>query len=405
MHNSILVIILATLSFGSCQADSNRVGGHPSPSGNVPVTDGGAAATPQTSPTDSDPVPGDTESLVSLSAGAIIVKKPQEYGPLWSAVWILDERPKSGWATPKNVTGPQVIVIALPEQTILNNLMFDTGGVDGDDGRGAKDIVVEMSDTSASEGFGKIAEVSLQDKADNQRFPVFARLPGRWLRLTIKSNHGSPEFIELFDFRATGQQLTRTPVANVSGTYASNYGAFHIRQEGTSVTGCYESGSGLVEGGVDGRVLTFSWREATGKHGPAFMIFSPDGKEMVGVWWHHDDVERAGGFWDGTRKSDDVGSCAHWAGGIKEQIAKDLEEFGRARIYGINFDTDSDRIKDESKPTLNQIVSLLKAKLQWKMTIEGHTDARGSAEHNQTLSERRANAALPAISRHRTRAS
>jgi len=139
-------------------------------------------------------------------------------------------------------------------------------------------------------------------------------------------------------------------------------------------------------------VLTFSWREATGKHGPAFMIFSPDGKEMVGVWWHHDDVERAGGFWDGTRKSDDVGSCAHWAGGIKEQIAKDLEEFGRARIYGINFDTDSDRIKDESKPTLNQIVSLLKAKLQWKMTIEGHTDARGSAEHNQTLSERRANA-------------
>jgi outer membrane protein OmpA-like peptidoglycan-associated protein len=392
MVNSILAGALAAC--GGCQANSGGAGGQqaPSPSASA-IVEGATPATADATLTNAGAAPADSEpSLVSLSAGAIIVKKPQEYGTYWSAVWILDERPKSGWATPKNVTSPQVIVIALPEQTVLYNLVFDTGGVDGDDGRGAKDIMVEVSDKSAAEGFQKIAEVSLQDKADNQRFPVSARLPGRWIRLTIKNNHGSQEYIELFDFRASGQQLTRTPAPNVSGTYASNYGAFHIRQQGTSVTGCYESGSGLVEGGVDGRVLTFSWREVTGKHGPAVVILSPDGNQMVGVWWHHDDVERAGGLWDGTRQSDDVGSCAHWAGGVKEQLAKDLEEFGRARIYGINFDTDSDRIKDESKPTLEQIVTLLKAKLQWKLTIEGHTDAQASAEHNQALSERRANA-------------
>jgi len=330
---------------------------------------------------------------VSLSAGAVVVKKPQEYGSTWSAIWILDEKPKSGWATPKNVTGPQVVVIALPEQTLLDKLVFDTGGVDGVDGRGAKDILLEVSDTNADEGFRKIAELSLQDKADNQQFRVSAQAPGRWVRLTVKNNHGSKDYTELMDFRATGKQLTKTPLPDVSGTYDSSYGKFHIRQQGTSVTGCYESGSGLIDGGgVEGRVLTFTWREASRRYGPAIMVFSPDRKQMTGVWWDHNDVNRAGGLWDGTRVSDEVGSCRHWKGGVKEQLTKNLEEFGRARVYGINFDTDSDRIKDESKPTLDQIASLLKTKPEWKMTIEGHTDAQGSAEYNQGLSERRATA-------------
>jgi outer membrane protein OmpA-like peptidoglycan-associated protein len=59
-------------------------------------------------------------------------------------------------------------------------------------------------------------------------------------------------------------------------------------------------------------------------------------------------------------------------------------------VYGINFDTDSDRIKEESKPTLDKIVALLKAEPGWKLTIEGHTDSTASMEYNQRLSERRA---------------
>src|SRR5262249_56610732 len=103
------------------------------------------------------------------------------------------------------------------------------------------------------------------------------------------------------------------------------------------------------------------------------------------------EAERRGGVWDGAWKRTEVGSCRHWKGGVKERLTKNLEEFGRARVYGINFDTDSDRIKDESKPTLDQIASLLKLKSEWKMTIEGHTDARGGAEYNQGLSARRGN--------------
>jgi outer membrane protein OmpA-like peptidoglycan-associated protein len=35
---------------------------------------------------------------------------------------------------------------------------------------------------------------------------------------------------------------------------------------------------------------------------------------------------------------------------------------------------------------------MLKARPQWKITIEGHTDSTASSQHNQELSERRANA-------------
>jgi outer membrane protein OmpA-like peptidoglycan-associated protein len=35
---------------------------------------------------------------------------------------------------------------------------------------------------------------------------------------------------------------------------------------------------------------------------------------------------------------------------------------------------------------------MLKARPQWSITIEGHTDSTATAEHNQDLSERRAQA-------------
>ncbi|HEV7672472.1 MAG TPA: OmpA family protein [Thermoanaerobaculia bacterium] len=334
--------------------------------------------------------PAPEPSLVSFSSGALVVQKPQEYGEGWSAFWIFDERPDTGWATPEGVLTPQVVVVGLPERTALTRLEFDTGSTDGEN-RGAKDVLVEVSETSATNGFKKIAEVALKDKTDNQKFPVSAEVAGRWLRLTIKTNHGAKDYIELMDFRGYGTQLTKTPFPDASGTYETNFSDFHLKQQGTSVTGCYEHDSGVLTGGIEGRVMKFIWREDGGQKGPAMMVFSSDGKQLFGLWWNEGD-NGPGGFWNGTRKSATVGTCPHWSGGAQEQMTKDLQTEGRTRVYGINFDTDSDVIKDESKPTLDRIAALLKANAGWKMTIEGHTDASGGAEHNQQLSKRRAEA-------------
>lgn len=63
---------------------------------------------------------------------------------------------------------------------------------------------------------------------------------------------------------------------------------------------------------------------------------------------------------------------------------------GRVATHGILFDTGSDRIRGESKPTLDLIGQMLNQHADLKLTIEGHTDNVGAATSNQTLSERRA---------------
>ncbi len=56
----------------------------------------------------------------------------------------------------------------------------------------------------------------------------------------------------------------------------------------------------------------------------------------------------------------------------------------------ILFDVNQDSLKPTSKEGLDQVIELLKAYPTNRLRITGHTDATGSATHNQRLSERRA---------------
>jgi outer membrane protein OmpA-like peptidoglycan-associated protein len=365
---------------------------------------GTAASTPAAvsgavPPAPTPAIPADEPSLVSFSSGAIVVVKPAEYNDAWSGFRMLDERSNTGWATPQNVVTPQTTVIELAERTELSTLAFDTMSVDGA-GRGAKDVTVEMSDTSPTQGFSKIADATLEDRRDDQRFPVSATVPGRWVRLTVKNNHGAKDYTELMEFRGFGRQLTHTPFPNVTGVYDSTYGKFHLKQEGTSITGCYEwTNNATITGGIEGRIMKITWTEPR-QNGPAIMVFTSDRKQMFGLWWRSEYTSVAGQGWNGTRISDDPGKCPNWTtaeSGAADQVAKELEEAGRSRVYGINFDSDSDRVKDESKPTLASIAAVLKAHPAWRVTVEGHTDSTAGAAHNQDLSERRAKSVVASL--------
>ena len=59
-------------------------------------------------------------------------------------------------------------------------------------------------------------------------------------------------------------------------------------------------------------------------------------------------------------------------------------------LEGINFDTDKDKIKAESKPILERAVEVLAQFPDVRIEISGHTDSRGGYEHNVDLSQRRA---------------
>jgi outer membrane protein OmpA-like peptidoglycan-associated protein len=58
--------------------------------------------------------------------------------------------------------------------------------------------------------------------------------------------------------------------------------------------------------------------------------------------------------------------------------------------YRISFDFGSDYINAQSRPVLDRIAGAMKANRDWRMAIEGHTDAHGTPDFNRALSERRA---------------
>jgi len=78
-------------------------------------------------------------------------------------------------------------------------------------------------------------------------------------------------------------------------------------------------------------------------------------------------------------------------------IEQELEQNGKAEIYGIYFDFGSDKIKPESEPVLKEIAAALEHNPSWKLRVEGHTDNIGGDDYNMDLSQRRAAAVKRAL--------
>jgi len=330
-------------------------------------------------------------NLLALGEGTLPVVEPRSYSG-WGPVNMLDESPGSAWASANGNTGNNVFVFEMLAPATLDAFEFDCT-VDGK-GRGAKDLTVEVSVVSRDAGFERVLQASLAEGKTGQRFAVARKVAGRWVRLTLVNNHGDLKYSELSGFRGYGLKPSAPPaaIAPITGTYSTNYKDFHLRQQGTAISGCYEHDKGLFEGTIEGRLAKITWSQAEGKkRGPAVFVFAPDSKGFQGYWWYDSDKGRkVDGDWSGKRSSAETGSCPHWSGSVAGELQKDLAATGRARLYGILFDTDSARIRAESFPTLDEVVRVLAGEKSWSLTIEGHTDSTGAAAHNQVLAEQRA---------------
>jgi OOP family OmpA-OmpF porin len=67
-----------------------------------------------------------------------------------------------------------------------------------------------------------------------------------------------------------------------------------------------------------------------------------------------------------------------------------VDKDGCWSFHGVLFDFDSDKIKSNFSPAIQNAVEVLKLNPGLTIEIEGHTDGRGSIPYNQKLSERRA---------------
>lgn len=70
---------------------------------------------------------------------------------------------------------------------------------------------------------------------------------------------------------------------------------------------------------------------------------------------------------------------------------KDIDTINKAQVLKpIFFDLDSDQLNAAGQQVLIENAAVLKKYTTWAITIEGHTDERGTPEYNLALGERRA---------------
>jgi len=78
-------------------------------------------------------------------------------------------------------------------------------------------------------------------------------------------------------------------------------------------------------------------------------------------------------------------------------MADALAAKGFVDLYGVYFDTDRTEVKPQSKATLDEVATLMKIDRSLRLEVSGHTDNTGSAQHNLTLSQGRADAVVQAL--------
>jgi len=69
-------------------------------------------------------------------------------------------------------------------------------------------------------------------------------------------------------------------------------------------------------------------------------------------------------------------------------------------LKGVNFETDSAKLKAESTSILDEAVMIINRSHSRKVDVRGYTDSIGNPDHNLKLSEQRANAVKDYLEAH-----
>ena len=328
----------------------------------------------------------DADDLLSMASGTLVVHEPKGVDNSVRLWRLFDGNTKSDWGVDKDVIEKEPFVIELAGRAQLDTFVVDAGSIELPDRLPGK-IKIEVSDKSATDGFETVAELQpKQPAADGMTFKASKAVPGRWVRVTFfDANPDDTTQQDIANLHGYGQMLTPDTGIDVTGSYQTNEGELNLKQTGTTVTGCRKGAKAPIVGGVEGRVVHFNWPDnGDGFEGPAIGVFGK-GNQWMGYWPTKVETPGLEDIEIQKKLSDKPAACDDKKDPIETSLAA-----GRVRLYGIHFNTDSAKLKDESKTTLDAIKKILDAHADWKITIEGHTDSTSTHDHNQTLSEQRA---------------
>ncbi|MEG3051034.1 MAG: hypothetical protein RR792_12760, partial [Thermomonas sp.] len=303
-------------------------------------------------------------NLLSFASGTIM-PLPSDALLVTAPILMIDGSSIQNWVGDGQ---PQSFVFELPETATLRVLEFDddTSGMGGIDS-GIKDLTVEVSATSASEGFQQVFAGSLAKGANGQRFDIAKPVAGRWVRANFTSNHGGDSY-SLAEFRGFGDAAAPALLTNASGSFETVWGHWNVTQTGTLISGCFQP-AGLstqpatFSGGMEGNIARIRYVEVDDAGAPRdpralLLVFARDGQRFFtgGI-----DGESISDYGEVKRVAAEPATCpGRAAESPATAMADSLAKDGRVAVYGINFDFNSAALRAESNVVLEQVAGLLR---------------------------------------------
>ncbi|MBW1847152.1 MAG: OmpA family protein [Deltaproteobacteria bacterium] len=332
------------------------------------------------------------KDILDIASGAVLLSSSSQYSQTWASLLLLDGTTSTGWCSAEGKAFPNTFIIELSQQYKLNEFVIDNTNTQegGNPGISARKFILYGSIASYQDGYKKIFEGEAE-KGKRKVFSFKTPTQAQWLKFTVQSNWGDAKYTEIMELEAYGDNVNKTDTAKkVDGVYHTNYNLFQLKQQGNKVQGCYDHDNGKLSGTTNGRVIRFQWAEDGPQVGTAIMVLNSDRSFLNGLWYENGSYR---GLWYGNLVTDGRKPRCK-VQNIDDTLGESLDNTGRAILYGIYFEIDSATLKPESTETLHQVFKTIKTKPSLKLTIEGHTDAQGSDQHNQTLSQERAQSVL-----------
>jgi len=252
-------------------------------------------------------------------------------------------------------------------------------------------VTVEGSASGPDDGFEELATFDVAPEVFDagQEFPAASQASVRWLRISLAGRQVEDYRGTTFtDLHGYGEQEPREAEPDdFTGIFLTGGGGsgpdanrIELLQDGALVVGCRQSGGavGELSGGIENGIL----KVLAGDGVPSLFLINSEGN-LLGV-----EVGRSYGRIVGVPGGNPT-DCSPIRGESSNSVGDAIDACEAAVVYGVNFDVDSDRLRADAEPALQQILEALEARPGVAVTVEGHTDSDASDEYNLDLSQRR----------------
>lgn len=373
---------------------------------------------------------------LAANGGHLVYFSSQYDDSSWRAANLIDGSADHGWSGQSG--GGQTVIIGFKDGRLaeIEDVLINPYSRESPN-NWAKDVEILASDGYPFRGYRSLGQMTLAQEGRNQLFTLPAPVEARYVKVRFLSNHGGG-FMQAGAIQVMGTLVAGAPpaprwtdlaAASAGGTIASHSSQYDegswavanlLSSDGKSQWSGTSSGSqevvvGLARAALISDVAVDNYsRESDANWAQGVSIevsasspykgFQPVGRltlprtgdlhtltlpepmtaQYVKVLFG---TNHGGGFMQAARVCVFATEAAP-----SGELARQLQETGRAVVREIHFAFNSADILPDSEAVLRQIAEVLEADPALELVIEGHTDGVGGAEFNLELSRRRAEA-------------